>query len=266
MNNNIQKDTNMDNLDEVFTKNRVEQLRNLINSTYNNLEKISNIVAKIEQDQKKEFYKNVPGMLGTFDGVYLVSEDGKKEEVPANYAAKSRLVFGDTLKIVKEEGKDVFKQLQKVERKKVEGILAKKEGSWYLLTDIGSYQISDTAATFNNAQVNDKALGIIPLDNDKVPYAALDKLIDKKEEIIDAPKEVKRVDRSKKVTQKATEIKPIAKAEAPKAAPVETEKPKVVHVEKPVEVEVKKPVEKIEKAEETKEFVANIVADDDDLV
>lgn len=158
---------------------RLDQIKALVQSTYHNLDKISRIVEKIQQEEKKEMYKNMPGVEGTFDGIYLVSEDGAKHEVPANYAAKSRLVFGDKLKIVEEDGKKVFKQIQKPERQEVKGVLSKKEGKWYLLSDSGTYKISDTAAEFNKAELNDEAVALVPEHQLNVPFAALDLIVKK---------------------------------------------------------------------------------------
>ena len=48
---------------------------------------------------------DLPGITGIFDGENMISESGEVFPVPANYASKSMLVVGDTLKLV-EEGKN----------------------------------------------------------------------------------------------------------------------------------------------------------------
>lgn len=160
---------------------RLEQVKNLATIAARNLERVHDLIQKLEEDKQIEKYKGMPGIAGTFDGQYLVGEDGNKYEVPANYAAKSRLVFGDTLKMVEEDEKKLFKQVEKVERKRVDGIVSKKEGRWYVLCDSGSYRISDIAATFNGVEVNDEVKIIIPAQNLSAPFAALDRVLtDKK--------------------------------------------------------------------------------------
>jgi uncharacterized pyridoxamine 5'-phosphate oxidase family protein len=104
-------------------------------------------------------------------------------EVPQNYSAKSRLVYGDTLKVIEEDGKKLFKQIAKVPRKRVEGIVNKKDGKWFVVADTGSYRLNDAAVEFNNLNVNDKITATIPENNLSAPFATLEK----------APERVQRV-------------------------------------------------------------------------
>ncbi len=155
------------------------------------LKKAQNLIKKIQQDlisvtklleeAVKIEPKDIPGIEGTFTGIEMLTDAGEKYEVPANYAAKSRLVYGDRLKMVEQDGKKFFKQVVKVPRKKVEGVISKKEGEWYFLADSGSYKISATAAEFNNIELNDEVLALIPAQNLAAPYAAFDKFIKPKE-------------------------------------------------------------------------------------
>lgn len=140
------------------------------------LEHVKLSIQKLQAEEKKEIFKGVPGIEGIFDGVSMLLEDGSKRDVPANYAAKSKLVYGDKLKIVHVDGKELFKQVEKVERRELHAVLSRKEGGWYALTDAGSYKISDTAAEFQKAEVNDEGIVIIPVENPNVPYAALEEL------------------------------------------------------------------------------------------
>lgn len=113
-------------------------------------------------------------VTGTFDGKFMVSSDGKKYEVNPNYAAKSQLVYGTKLSLSVEDGKNFFKQIDKIEKQKIEGMLSKKEGEWCLLTASGVYKISDTAAKFQNAREHLEATAYVPKDKLNVPFAALD--------------------------------------------------------------------------------------------
>ena len=124
-------------------------------------------------------YKDMPGIEGYFDGSHLVAESGEKFEVPPNYSAKTRIVYGDILKKVEEDGKVLFKNIEKKERKKLEAVVAKKDGVWSALTADHSYRISDAAAVFNNLALNDSVIILVPADNLKVPFAALDRVVNK---------------------------------------------------------------------------------------
>ena len=167
----------------------IAQLLDHLDNADRELRDARRIIRQIEEI-KSETYKQLPGIEGVFDGTYLVTQDGQKYEVPANYAAKSRLVYGDLLKMVEEEGKTMFKQIEKAPRKRIEGILNKKEGSWYILTDSGSYKISDNAAEFSRAEINDEAIALIPEGVIEVPFAALDKIITQKAPLAIQPQKV----------------------------------------------------------------------------
>ncbi|MFC1700241.1 hypothetical protein ACFLZ4_01180 [Patescibacteria group bacterium] len=219
-----------------FDKEKYEGAKRMIQAAMRNLERVSNYVEKMEQEERKEYYTGIPGVEGTFDGESLITEDGKKKVVPPNYAAKSRLVFGDKLKLFKDGDRDVYKQIERVERKKIEGILTKKEGKWYILSDSGSYKISDVSAEFNDAQLNDEAEAFIPADNLKSPFASLDRVKKSKE-----PKKSREED---KKDEKRTPIKKPVRKTVSKRAPTKKK-------------DDKKP------KDDKKEFVADILDEDD---
>ncbi len=152
-------------LDEL--KKKLAQVESLLISARKSLE-------KLEHEYLRPDYTQVEGMVGVYDGKYMVAQDGTKIEVPSNYAAKTKLVFGDTLKQIEEDGKKLFKQIERVEREKVEGIMTKKEGEWYLLTDRGSYKVLDTAADFQGAELNSQATAFVPKNKLDSPFATID--------------------------------------------------------------------------------------------
>ncbi|EKE13592.1 MAG: 50S ribosomal protein L7/L12 [uncultured bacterium] len=254
---------------DAISERGVEDLRKLVALTHSNLEKISRILDNIDKEKRKEMYKEMPGVSGYFDGTYLIGEDGSKYEVPANYAAKSRIVFGDTLKMIEEDGKKLFKQIDKVPRKRLEGILSKKEGKWYFLSDGGTYKVSDIAAEFHKAELNDKAVAYVPENALNATYAALDYL--EKEKLPEVTQDQKK----KEVPVTAT----LKKADSEiKVKIAETKKSEARSVQKPVERKIVSPVKpkptvKPEVKPESKpapeppktqkEFVANIMDDDD---
>lgn len=187
----------------------LDKLYKLLEVVYEDLDKTKEMISKLQLEARKEALKDVPGLEGVFDGKYLTSDTGEKLEVPANYAAKSRIVYGDRLKAYEDDGKQMFKQLEKVPRLKVSAVISKKEGKFFALTEFGSHEISPIAVDFNHVSVNDKIQVILPETNTKAPYAALDKIIEQK----DAPV-VQAVPQSKPTTAPIKrEPKPVQKVE-----------------------------------------------------
>lgn len=117
--------------------------------------------------------RDLPGELGKFDGHFMVSEGGEKCPIPENYASKSQLVYGDTLKRIADEGGEVFKQIERVKRQEVEGILAQKDGQWHVVTSLGSYEVLSAAVNYWGGRVGEEAIALIPQQDTRVPFAAL---------------------------------------------------------------------------------------------
>ncbi len=241
---------------------KYENIKNLLQSAMNQVEKVKNAVESLEQEERKAHYQSIPGTEGVFDGQYLIAQDGRKTEVPANYAAKSKLVYGDILKVFTDSGKQIFKQIDRVDRRKIEGVLAKKEGKWYLLSDSGSYRISDASAEFNKAELNDRACALIPEQNSKVPFASLDVVFKEKSE-----EQVKSFNKDTKKTE-VKEIRAPDKKDTPTPPVKRNTGNKTKFPTSAPERKIKKVVkkeEKLPKDEENtqKEFVNNLMEDDD---
>jgi len=118
--------------------------------------------------------RDVPGVEGTFDGQNMLGMDGKKYPVPENYASKSELVYGDKLKVIRREDGNWFKQISKVERVPVQGILAKDgDNQWRLVTDSASYKIISAAVAYHKGEEGKDAVGLVPKGKSDVPFAAL---------------------------------------------------------------------------------------------
>lgn len=163
------------------------QLNNLeeaIKTLESNLSQLKAAAASLSDQISRPDYSEIPGKTGYFDGSYMVTADNEKFPVNENYSAKSRILYGDNLKMIEEDGKTIFKLIDKQEKEKVEGVLNKKDGKWYLLTDKGTYRISDVAASFNDATLQDKARALIPEGKHSVPFAALDKVYKDAEEVV----------------------------------------------------------------------------------
>jgi len=181
----------------------------------------------LKETPESNNFEEIPGVLGTFDGEFMITPAGEKFEVSKNYAAKSHIMYGDELKMIQENGKPFFKNISKKKIRRIKGVLAKKEGQWNILADCGSYLISDTAAEFNGAQPHLEAEAFIPDDNPNVPFAALCLVHTPKPEV--APEPTKKIEEPKpSKPSKPAEIKkkkpdkpalPVVKPEIKKHAP-----------------------------------------------
>lgn len=151
-----------------------------LNAAETNIKLAKTLLSGVGAVAPKPSTKDIPGITGTFDGENMLTEKGEKFRVNPNYASKSVLVYGDTLKKIEEEGQERFKQIARVKRRKVEGILAKKDGKWVAVTADGSYKVSPVAVEFYNGAEGDEVVVVIPLEDKNAPYAALESI--KKEE------------------------------------------------------------------------------------
>ncbi|MFZ5425245.1 MAG: hypothetical protein ACOZAO_05600 [Patescibacteria group bacterium] len=191
-----------------------------INSIKSQIDAIEKSLAKVKallktvDEATKVSYREVPGVMGVFDGFNMITEDGQKYEVNPNYAAKSMLAYGDTLKMIEDGGKKLFKQVEKIDRKILEGVVSKKDGQWHVLTDAGSYVISEAAASFNDLEVNNKVRVEVPANNLKAPFATLDSVV--KDEKSVAP------------SKTATDAPSLAESPTPNSTPVPPQPQEVI--------------------------------------
>lgn len=117
---------------------------------------------------------------GVFDGMNMVGPDGKQYPVPANYASKSKLVEGDTLKLtITEDGSFVYKQIGPVERKKVMGTLTQGEtGDWHVLASGKSFRVLLASVTYFKGELGDEVTLVIPKD-EEAEWGAIENIIKK---------------------------------------------------------------------------------------
>lgn len=176
--------------------------------------------------------RDLPGIVGKFDGENLIGEDRKSYPVPTNYAGKSKLVCGDTLKMMSNpDGSRLFKQIDKVARKALEAKLTKKEGHWFAKTADESYRVLDTNVEFLRGQEGDATTVLVPEHDLKVTFAAIDTI------------PVRDAERQSRYQNAPVTAKPVLLAKEIKA------EPKVEKVEKK---EVKEPEKEAEKEDKPK--------------
>jgi hypothetical protein len=185
------------NLSKSNVINILEDLR-VIKKRFSHIE---NIIKEAEKSQYSPS-RDLPGINGLYNGEYMLTTEGTKYDVPKNYAAKSLLVNGDELKMMEQDGKFAFKIVNKVPRKKIEGLLSKKDGKFVILSDSGTFNLLKTAVEFRNIKQGEWVLAFIPETGSHNNFAALDKVIKK-----EVKKEVKFFEKPKQESPKQS-IKP----------------------------------------------------------
>jgi len=114
---------------------------------------------------------------GVFDGENMVGADGKEYPVPANYASKSKLVEGDTLKLtIADDGSFVYKQIAPIERKKTIGALAYSNNSYLVEAEGKDYKVLPASITYFKGQPGDQVTIILPKEHDS-SWAAVENVI-----------------------------------------------------------------------------------------
>lgn len=212
--------------------------------------------------------QDVPGLVGKYDGMFMITEAGKKYPVPDNYSAKTKLVYGDKLKMIEGPEGRRFKLLEEAPRADAEAQLAQKDGRFEALGKEGSYKLIQGAVRWWNGAEGDKVKILLPQNEKHPPFAALVEVVGKKPGEGDegiAPAPVKKTLPVPKVaapkTEEPAESKEPAnrpKADQPRAEPVKKEIPAS---EKVVEKREEKPApspKAAEKKESPKETPAKL--------
>ncbi|HEX7455898.1 MAG TPA: hypothetical protein VF303_00305 [Candidatus Nanoarchaeia archaeon] len=226
---------------------KIDLIRQALSAAESSIKLARQLLFDIEKDGviSKPKAKELPGVVGIFDGQSVVTERGEKFPVPENYASKSILVVGDSLKLVDQGGAKRFKQVEHVKRHKSSGILAKKDGKWTAVTSEGSYRLLPAAVEHYEGSVGDEVLVQLPANNLQTPWAAVEKITKKGGEEAKVGKEDKEA-KQKKEKEPQEKVKEI-KEEKEKARTEEKEKVKE-------EPEVK------EKSEPTPESTTEVAA------
>lgn len=168
---------------------RIKQIQKLLDVAEGNLASARNILLDILGEKKtgkvdhSESAKDLSildeGKVieGVFEGEQMVAPDGKKYPVPANYASKSKLVEGDTLKLtIADDGSLIYKQIKPVERKNLIGTLSYDNGNYTVLAEGKSYKVLFASVTYYKGEPGGKASVIVPADKEST-WAALDSII-----------------------------------------------------------------------------------------
>ncbi len=101
---------------------------------------------------------------GIFDGQSMIGSDKKVYPVPANYASKSKLVEGDTLKLtIVDDGSFIYKQIGPIDRKHVRGQLSRDErGEYRAKADGAEYRVLLASVTYFKGIPGDEVTLMLP--------------------------------------------------------------------------------------------------------
>ncbi len=210
----------------------VDLIRQALSAAESSIKLARQLLSETEGDgfKTKQKAKELPGVVGVFDGEKMVDEKGETHPVPENYASKSILVAGDTLKLVEQGREKRFKQLEHVKRHKTSGILAKKDGKWVAVTSEGSYKLLPASIEHFGGDTGDEVLVQLPANNLQTTWAAVEKITKKGES---QPKS--KTDTAKEESKRSEE--------KPKASVKGKKEEKQTQKEKPKEEKAQQPKE-----------------------
>ncbi len=129
-----------------------------------------------DKEETPDVESTIPiGEVGTFDGEFVFMPNGKKYQVPPNYASKSKLVSGDQLKLLAVGDRNDFKLVKQVERQELTGILTKKDFIWTVAANGMDFKVISASVRYYGGDIGDKATILVPKDyqQTKPEWAAL---------------------------------------------------------------------------------------------
>ncbi|MCK4635528.1 MAG: hypothetical protein KAT32_01575 [Candidatus Moranbacteria bacterium] len=142
---------------------KIQSLRDMIGSAERTIHSAKAMLLQIEGKKKvgrrkkpSEGEDNV--VHGAFDGQTMIGTDGKQYPVPANYASKSKLVDGDSLKLtIGSDGAFMYKQIGPVPRQNKIGIVSQDEaGNYFIIADNNSFKVLLASITYFHAEPGDE--------------------------------------------------------------------------------------------------------------
>lgn len=208
--------------------NKIHLINQALNAAESSIRLARQMISELEGSKtpstsSKESDEQGNFKIGVFDGEGLTLQNGDKHPVPANYASKSMLVVGDTLKVYEENGEQRFKQIEHVKRHRTTGMLTKKDGKFRVVTPEGSYKVLGASIEHFKGEVGDEVTAFLPAGNLISSYAALES-VKKKDSKAEPTSEVPVVEEKgekPKVQETKQETKPEDKKPEEKSAPVE---------------------------------------------
>lgn len=159
----------------------LEDVRKLLDAAESKIRQVKSKLFANEISKKATLIDNEEAdniVQGVFDGQQMIGSDKKEYSVPSNYASKSKLVVGDTLKLtITDDGKFQYKQIGPIERKNLIGALEYlDDGSWQADVNGKKYKILLASVTYYKGKPDDKVTIIVPADKES-EWAALDNVL-----------------------------------------------------------------------------------------
>lgn len=155
--------------------NKLQLIRQLVESAEQSLDAAKKLLAELigapsPSPKPKEGVRfDVPTdgkvIEGVFDGQNMLGPDGKVYSVPANYASKSKLVEGDTLKLtIAEDGTFIYKQIGPVERQRAIGTLVRDETTDEFMVEVQDQRckVLRASITYFKGEVGDQVVVLKP--------------------------------------------------------------------------------------------------------
>jgi len=190
-------------------QNKLSQIKQLLETAFASLQNARQLmfeitgeketdVANVSEKAKKLGTPAVVGdekiIEGVFDGQNMIGPDSKQYSVPANYASKSKLVEGDTLKLtIIADGSFIYKQIGPVERDRLVGVLSKDEitDDYLVLAGDKTFKVLLASVTYFKGEVGDEVVILTP-KNKESRWAAVENIIKKPLEMNSEDKEPKK--------------------------------------------------------------------------
>ncbi|MDP2683797.1 MAG: hypothetical protein Q8P20_01950 [bacterium] len=177
-------------------QNKLTQINKLINSAHVSLENARQLLSTLvdkgavdatstaAEDKAKEIGSiHVEGnekiVEGIFDGQNMFGPDGKQYSIPANYASKSKLVCGDTLKLtIMPDGTFLYKQIGPVDRNRLVGVLAKDDTTDEYRVIVGDkiFKVLLASITYFKGEAGDEVVILVPKEKE-CEWAAVENII-----------------------------------------------------------------------------------------
>lgn len=155
-----------------LTTNQIEAISKALGSLEDQMQQLKNALQAVGISAEM-------GIVGVYEGETMVTAEGQVHPVPANYASKTMLVSGDTLRLMlgRDGGQSKYKQIGKVDRAKAEGLLVKKDGKFEVLTDQGSFKILAAAAKYHELEPGDTVLIQFATQHSRGSWAAVERVV-----------------------------------------------------------------------------------------
>jgi len=251
------------------TQTDIQRINQALSAAISSINLAKNLLKDIDNlSQNKIDTREIEGIIGVFDGKNLVTSDGKTVEVPVNYASKSKIVFGDTLKMIEDNDRNIFKQIERVKRLTKVGILSKKGSDMFVVTGDGTYAILQVAVEFYGLQEGGQVQVLVPEENIHAPFAAIDKNLDdhetktpKKESKDQVQPDKKKPEVKQEEKVKVKKIQAQKKPEVAKKDVKKDTKDKVKHTNKNVSSPAKQSLKSSTSSHSSKKSEINAISD-----